>query len=342
MSHLLQLHYVLGQPEVSAAIRQSPEDFRVSEQLSFDPAGEGQHVYLFIEKCDLNTEDLANQLAGFAHVPRVAVGYAGLKDRHAVTRQWFSVDLAGKSEPDWRGLDTDNIEVIETIRHTRKLKRGAIRGNWFQITLSQFSGDPEDLTRRLEYINQHGVPNYFGEQRFGRNDANLKQAEKLIKDESKRVKRHQRGLYLSAVRSYLFNLVLSQRTADHTWNQAIPGDVMMLEGSHSVFKAGVIDDVIVQRVTALDIHPTGPLWGAGGLMTTDDALAVETHIMQSQQAWCELLVSAGLKQERRALRIKVSDLRWEWRGTDVVLEFQLPAGGYATAVLRELVIVSNC
>jgi tRNA pseudouridine13 synthase len=340
LSHLLQLHYVLGQPETNAAIRQQPEDFCVNEQLSFDPAGEGQHVYLFIEKSDLNTEDLAGQLAKFAGVSPVAIGYAGLKDRHAVTRQWFSVDLAGKSAPDWHKFNTAKISVIETSRHTRKLKRGAIRGNQFQITLSQFSGDQEDLTRRLEYIQQQGIPNYFGEQRFGRNDANLKQAEKLIMGENMRMKRHQRGLYLSAARAYLFNRVLSRRVADKTWNQAIPGDVMMLDGSHSVFKADAMDEAIIQRVSALDIHPTGPMWGAGDPMTVSAALAIETQIMQSNQKWCELLVSAGLKQERRALRVTVNDLSWEWKGSDVILSFRLPAGSYATALLRELVI--NC
>ncbi|HEY5602002.1 MAG TPA: tRNA pseudouridine(13) synthase TruD [Gammaproteobacteria bacterium] len=337
MSHLLQLHYVLDRPDANAAIRQRPEDFRVSEQLSFEPDGAGQHVYLFIEKRGLNTEDLASQLAKFADVPPVAVGYAGLKDRHAVTRQWLSVDLAGKPEPHWPELNTDNVTVVETVRHTRKLKRGALRGNQFQITLRDYTGDPQDLARRLEFMQLQGIANYFGGQRFGRHDANLKQAEKLLTGKVKQVKRHLRGLYLSAVRSYLFNLVLSQRVADRTWNQAIAGDVMMLEGSHSVFAADRIDSEIIQRVTALDIHPTGPLWGHGIPMTTRDALDIETRTLQSHQNWCELLSHAGLKQERRALRVKVVDLNWEWRGKDVVLDFQLPAGSYATAVLRELV-----
>ncbi|WP_455207226.1 tRNA pseudouridine(13) synthase TruD [Kaarinaea lacus] len=338
MSHLSQLLYASGQPDSTAAIRRHPEDFQVTEQLSFDPVGEGQHIYLLIEKHGLNTEDVARLLARFVKVLQVAVGYAGLKDRHAITRQWFSVDLAGKPEPDWHEFNTENIRVIETIRHNRKLKRGAIRYNQFQIALRKFSGDKKHLEQRLECIQQQGVPNYFGEQRFGRNDANLMQAEKLFSDESKRVKRHLRGIYLSAVRAFLFNQVLSQRVADQTWNHPINGDVFMLEGSHSVFSVHVIDTEIVQRINEFDIHPTGPMWGSGTSMATGDSLAIELKALQSHQAYCEFLVKAGLKQERRALRVKVSDLSWEWQGEDVVLRFKLPTGCYATAALRELVL----
>jgi tRNA pseudouridine13 synthase len=136
----------------------------------------------------------------------------------------------------------------------------------------------------------------------------------------------------------LFNLVLSQRVADQTWCVPIGGDVFMLEGSHSVFTVDAIDDDIIQRVKSLDIHPTGPLWGNGAPMTTDAALALEAQVLQSHQAWCDCLANAGMKQERRALRLKVSDLSWEWVGEDMVLEFKLPTGSYATAVLRELVL----
>ncbi|WP_455200066.1 tRNA pseudouridine(13) synthase TruD [Kaarinaea lacus] len=344
ISHLSQLHYALGQPESTARIRQQPEDFQVREQLTFNLDGNGQHVYLYLEKRNLNTDDLAKQLAKFAGTKPLAIGYAGLKDRHAVTTQWFSVDLAGKPEPDWSLLSSEDIKVRETVRHGRKLKRGAVRYNYFQLTLKEFNGDERDLTQRLEYIQSHGAPNYFGEQRFGRNDANLKQAEKLFleKNESslkkKRINRHLRGIYLSAVRSFLFNQVLSQRVLDKTWNHPVAGDVFMLEGSHSVFTSEVIDAQIIRRVNEFDIHPTGPMWGSGDLMTSLDALATEMQIAQLHREWCEALVDTGLKQERRALRVHVEDLDWHWQGGDVVLNFKLPAGSYATSVLRELVV----
>ena len=337
MSHLAQLQYAIGKPESTALIRQQPEHFQVKEQLSFELEGQGQHVYLSIEKRGLNTNDVAISLARFAGVKQLAVGYAGLKDRHAVTLQWFSVDLAGKAEPDWAELNSENVRVVEVIRHSRKLKRGAVRSNHFQITLDEFNGEQEALIKRFELVQQQGVPNYFGEQRFGRNDANLKQAEKLLKGEIKHIKRHLRGIYLSAVRSYLFNQVLSQRVAGKTWNKPIPGDVFMLDGSHSVFTVDAIDEDILRRVNEFDIHPTGPMWGTGALMTVDKALALEIRALQPYHAWCEFLENAGLKQERRALRIKVTDIEWEFQGSNVVLRFGLPAGCYATSVLRELV-----
>lgn len=314
----------------------------VTEQLSFAPAGDGQHVLLFIEKRGLNTDEVANQLARFADVRPVAVGYAGLKDRHAVTRQWFSVDLAGKPEPDWRNLDSDNIQVLEAARHSRKLKQGAVRANRFQITLRDADGDHDSLKQRLEWIRRYGVPNYFGEQRFGRHDANLKQAEKVFlqrdKTGRKRISRHLRGIYLSAVRSFLFNQVVSRRVADKTWNQAIAGDVFMLDGSHSVFTVDAIDEEIIRRINDFDIHPTGPLWGDGAPMTRDDALAVENQSLEPHRAWREFLETTGMKRERRALRMKVAGLEWEWQSSNLVLSFQLSSGCYATSVLRELVV----
>ena len=342
MSYLTQLHYAFGKPETSATIRQHAEDFQVREQLSFNPAGEGQHVYLFIEKRDLNTDDVAQQLARFADVRQVAVGYAGLKDRHAITTQWFSVDLAGQAEPDWTSMNSNNINVIEAVRHSRKLKRGAVRSNHFCIVLRDFSGDTEELERRLELIQHQGVPNYFGEQRFGRHDANLKQAEKLFLQSKesvrkKRIKRHLRGIYLSAVRAFLFNQVLSHRVADKTWNQPVSGDVFMLDGSHSIFTVETIDGEIIRRVHEFDIHPTAPMWGSGLSLATGDAFAVETETLRAHQTWCDVLENAGMKQERRALRLKVEELDWAWQGSDVVLRFSLASGSYATSVLRELV-----
>jgi len=350
LSHLSQLHFALGQPESTARIRQQVEDFQVREQLSFNLDGKGQHVYLFLEKRNLNTDDLAKQLAKFADVKPLAIGYAGLKDRHAVTTQWFSIDLAGKPEPDWAELNSENnstgnsqiIKVIEVARHSRKLKRGAVRYNHFQITLKDFNGDKQDLMQRLEFIQRHGVPNYFGEQRFGRNDANLKQAEKLFLEQKqpgkkKRVNRHLRGIYLSAVRALLFNQALSQRVQDKTWNQAIKGDVFMLDGSHSVFTVEAIDEQIIRRVDEYDIHPTGPMWGVGNPMTSHDALSIETQALQPYQVWRDLLVSEGLKQERRASRIVINKYQYEWQDNNFELQFSLPAGCYATSLLRELI-----
>ena len=338
MSHISQLHYACGKPSAIAVIRRQPEDFRVTERLSFPLDGNGQHVFLLVQKRNLNTDEVSKLLARFANVKHVAIGYAGLKDKHAVTCQWFSVDLAGKPEPLWSQLETEDLKLLEVTRHSRKLKRGAIAENHFEILVREFKGDSGELEQRLEKISLSGVPNYFGEQRFGRNDSNLKQAEKLMANDSRRVKRHQRSIYLSAVRSFLFNQVLSKRVSDSSWDSPLAGDVFMLDGSHSIFSPEQIDDEIKRRVTEKDIHPTGPMWGAGELISHLEVLEMEEQLASDYPQWCAFLEKAGLKQERRALRLPVRGLEWKLEGDDVLLKFDLSAGSYATVVLRELVV----
>ena len=155
----------------------------------------------------------------------------------------------------------------------------------------------------------------------------------------RRVKRDQRTMLLSAARSALFNRVLDARVADGSWNRALDGEVWMLDGSRSVFGPEPFDDALAARLAAFDIHPTGPLWGRGELRTTGAARAIETDAL-SEPVLVRLregLEAAGLKQERRALRLRPDDLAWEWLGDDVLqLTFALPPGAYATTVLAEL------
>lgn len=336
MSHLSQLHFAYGKPSSNAVIRSAPEDFKVNEQLSFKPADEGQHALLCVQKRSYNTSDVAKLLANFAGVKPVAIGYAGLKDKHALTTQWFSVDLAGKPEPLWNDMESEGLKIIAATRHSRKLKRGAISSNQFELILRQIAGDRDDINQRLEKIKAHGVPNYFGEQRFGNNDYNLVQAEKLLL-KNKKVKRHLRSIYLSAVRSFLFNQVLSQRVAQQSWNKPMQGDVFMLSGSQSIFSPEQIDQEILGRVESADIHPTGPLYGAGELTTRLEVLEFEKKILSEFPRWCALLEKFGMKQERRSLRIVISDFNWDWQANELKLKFSLPSGCYATSVLRELV-----
>ena len=336
MSHLSQLHYAFGCPSTSAVIRSFPQDFKVIEQLSFSLDGNGQHVYLLLQKRNLNTEQVATSLAKFSGVKPVAVGYAGLKDKNAITVQWFSVDLAGKAEPVWSEFESDNIKVLEVARHGRKLKRGAIRENQFEISLEEFRGDKDDAEHRLRNIKTRGVPNYFGEQRFGANDYNLKKAQELLSG-NKKIKRHLRSIYLSSVRSFLFNQVLSRRVAEKTWDKPLQGDVFMLQGSHSVFVVDEIDEQITQRVLEHDIHPTGPMFGAGELMSKGMVCDLESSVLSQYPDMCELLEKFALRQERRALRLSVSNLDWQWNDDNLLVKFALPAGCYATSVLRELI-----
>jgi len=333
-----ELLFALGLPTVSGRIRTTPEDFQVVENLGFTPTGEGEHVFLRVRKRDANTAWVAGRLAVFAGVAPVAVGYAGLKDRHAVTEQWFSVQLPGRGEPDWAACGDDSFSVLESVRHNRKLKRGALQGNAFRIVIRELQGDPAVLAERLQDLARLGVPNYFGEQRFGRGGDNVAQAEAMFAGELRVKDRQRRGMYLSAARSAIFNRLLARRVQEQTWNRALPGDVMMLSGSHSVFAAPVVNDDLCRRMAALDIHPTGPLWGKGALLSQEEVLALEQAIAEKMPTLCQGLEQAGLKQERRALRVAITNVTVEMLAPQsAVVAFHLPAGAYATVVLRELV-----
>jgi tRNA pseudouridine13 synthase len=336
LSSLIQWAYLNGEPNNQGVLRQCPEDFFVDEVLGFDADGEGQHRLLHIQKRNTNSEWLARQIAKLAGVANKEVGFAGLKDRHAVTRQWFSVDLAGRPEPDWQQLVSDDIQLLEAIPHGRKLRRGSLKGNRFRITIHDLQGDSEALEARLQQIKQAGVPNYFMEQRFGRDFANLEHALAMFR--GRKVKnRQQRSLYLSAARSLVFNQILSQRIQQGLWNQVLSGDVMMLHGSHSVFVVDELDVDITNRLKLQDIHLTGAMWGRGTLQSQAEARAFEQQAVSELAEWCQGLEQAGLKQERRALRLIPEGLQWDIHGDQITLEFFLPAGSYATAVMHEVV-----
>ncbi len=335
---MTSLPHAHGQPALSGRLRTIPEDFQVREELDFALDGAGEHVWLWVRKRNANTEWVARRLAEQAGVTVGAVSYAGLKDRHAVTEQWFSVHLPGRAEPDWIATADPDFSVLNAVRHSRKLRRGALSGNTFRITLRELDGDPAELTARLKLIAATGVPHYFGEQRFGHEGGNLERAEAMLSGKEKVRDRHKRSLYLSAARSALFNAVLARRVADRTWDQALPGEVLMLAGSHSIFAVDEVDETIRQRVAAFDLHPTGPLWGAGELRSGGPVRALEEAVAATLPVFRDGLTGAGLVQERRALRLTIQDATLECVDPrTAVLGFHLPAGAYATTVLRELI-----
>lgn len=333
---------------MSARMRTVPEDFLVEELPGFPPSGSGEHLLLTIEKRGMNTAFAAKRIAQWAGVSQMAIGYAGLKDRHAVTRQRFSVHLPKKIAPDLAALDDPEITVLEHQWHSRKLPRGALAGNRFELVLREVEGEREAIDTRFGSIAAGGVPNYFGEQRFGRNGDNVAQA--LAMFSGRRVRREQRGMLLSAARSALFNQVLSARVVAGTWSglsaegKSLDGEVWALEGSRSVFGPQPFDETLAQRVADFDIHPTGPLWGQGPLRSTGEVVALERQVLSDEIAMqlCEGLEQAGLKQERRSLRLRPGGLAWDWHDdTTLELRFTLPPGTYATVVLAELGLVAE-
>jgi tRNA pseudouridine13 synthase len=328
-------------PLVSARLRAAPEDFVVEEQMPFVLAGAGEHLWLKVRKRGFNTEQVAKQLARMAGVTRREVGYAGMKDRHAVAVQWFSLYLPGRRDPDW-GTLPDGMTLIEGTRHTRKLKTGALSGNRFEIVLRNCQGDRAATLHRSTEIRTRGVPNYFGEQRFGHGGGNIAEARALFAGENKRVDRKQNGIYLSAARSFLFNQVLAQRVPAGTWDVAVDGDAMILNGTRSFFVPEAVDDTIRRRLAESDIHPSGPLWGRGELPTRATTRAIEQAVADEHPDLAGGLERAGMDQERRALRVIPQDLQMEWLDdTSLRLRFGLPAGTYATALLRELAVYTT-
>lgn len=341
--------------QLSGRIRSRNEDFQVDEIQQFTPSGEGEHVWLKIKKTGENTDWVAKSLAQIAEVPRRDVSFAGMKDRNAITTQWFSVQMPGRDAPKWQvELDAKHkgtIQVLEEHRHDRKLKRGALKGNKFKLTLREFNGTEEELAASINLITEQGVPNYFGAQRFGHGGLNVEKAQKWFAGEFKVKDRNMRGIYLSAARSWIFNHILSTRVADGSWNQAIEGDVYILNGSNSSFSQSFgspenkgddnenldAKNDITQRLNAGDIHVSGALWGRGRLATQQAIADIEEKISNEFKSLCVGLEVNGLKQERRSLRLIVPDLEYQMLDAKtVMLKFTLPAGSFATTVLEEL------
>ncbi|MCR6685311.1 tRNA pseudouridine(13) synthase TruD [Pseudoxanthomonas sp.] len=330
-----------GAPLLMARIRSAPEDFRVEEIDGFEASGEGEHLLLTIEKRGMNTGFVAGLVARWAGVAEHAVGYAGLKDRHAVTVQRFSVQLPGREAPDLALLEQDGLRVLAQARHRRKLPRGALAGNRFVLALRQLSGERAAIEARLAAIAARGVPNAFGEQRFGHGGGNVGKALAMFAQgaRGKRMGREQRSMLLSAARSALFNRVLAARVADGSWERGLEGEVWALSGSRSVFGPEPWSEALQSRLDAGDIHPSGPLWGRGTLRSEGACRERELEALADDESLAlrDGLERAGLEQERRALRIRPDDFAWRWEADDaLVLSFALPPGSYATAVLQQL------
>ena len=335
------LNKAYGKPLVTGLLRQSPEDFFVEEILGFEPEGEGEHVFLWVEKRGSNTQFVADKIAELAGVPARQVSFSGMKDRWAVTRQWFSVQLPGIADPDWQQLNDDEITVLKTQRHLKKLRRGVHRGNRFRLTLREVEGDIDALMARAAEIADSGVPNYFGEQRFGRGFSNMSSAVRWFEGAFK-PRRNQQGLFLSAARSFVFNEVLSARVAAGTWNRALDGELFMLNGTHSIFASDEPD--MPSRMATADVHATGPMYGkAGALSVSDQVAAIEQSIIEHYPVLTEGMIAQGLKSERRSLRLLAENLQVKHLPNEraLVFDFALPSGAFATAVLAELVDYQN-
>lgn len=313
----LDFPYAYGQPEATANFRVEPEDFQVDENLGFHPIGEGEHVYLHVWKRGENTAWVAERIAELAQVQVMDVGYCGRKDRHAVTTQWFSIYLPKKElEPDWAALNSESIKILSVSRHQHKLRRGDHETNRFIIRLRDFVvADKSAFEQKVANVLAQGVPNYYGEQRFGRNGNNLPEAHAILVDGKRIRDKQKRGLMLSAARSYLFNQVLAARVLANNWQILLQGEP--------------------------ESYPTAPLWGRGRSAASGDALLIENAVMEAWADWRDGLEHAGLSQERRALVLKPEAASWRWIESDLEISFTLGSGEFATTILRELAVLQS-
>lgn len=327
-----------GGPAGNGNLRTKPEDFQVIEEPITLPSGEGEHLWLRIKKRSCNTDWVANQLARLAGLKQSAVSYAGMKDRHAVTTQWFSLHLPGKPDPVWPNLEDEDFEILESRRHNRKLKRGGLKSNQFQLLIRDITGDQNHIDHRIETIRNSGVPNYFGNQRFGRGGQNLNFALKLFSDKRFRASRTRRGIYLSAARSAIFNKILAARIESGNWNTPVVGEACQLDGRSACFVIDALDEEIVSRANALTIHPTAALWGEGEYLPAGSAKQIELDVAEQLSVYTQGLESNRMAFARRAMRIALPEIEHEWvSDTMCRLQFSLPPGSYATAVLREII-----
>ena len=332
--------YFLGAPSAEGNIRSCPEDFVVEEISRVQPEGEGNHLWLWVEKRSANTDWVAKEIARVAGcVPR-DVGYAGLKDRHAITTQWFSVPITPTTQKSLESAEIEGVNILESSYHSRKLKRGTLEGNRFKLRIRQVTHDDGQTAGRLERIRADGVPNYFGPQRFGHRGQNVERGFQALQQRA-RIPRNKRSMYLSAIRSFLFNQVLAERVRRGNWNTIIGGDLAMLDGTRSIFPCENPGTDIEDRTRRLDVHPTGPMPGEKGTQPTGTVAELEQEVLQHWPQLIEVLKAQRVQASRRALRLYPADLEWSIDDGGLVLNFVLPPGTYATAVLREILICSD-
>ncbi|WP_408073461.1 tRNA pseudouridine(13) synthase TruD [Legionella pneumophila] len=326
-----------GIPNSTATFKLCPEDFQVNELFEGQFSGEGEHIVLKIEKKGLTTEQVIKSLARLINKPIKLISYAGLKDKQALTTQWLSIHAPGEVIEGIETLEALGWKILECTRHNKKLRPGFLSGNHFTITLRNVS-DESDLIHRIEQIKFKGVPNYFGEQRFGRDGGNLIKAEEILVQGRKVKDRFLKGMYFSAARSWLYNLILSRRVKESSWNLPLLGDVIQLVGSNSIFvNDKSLDEQLLQRIGEKDVSPASPLPGRSKNLVKGTALQIINEVYAEWSAWLDGLEKNGLEEAWRANILYAEQIEYRINQGTVELSFVLPAGAYATVVLRELV-----
>lgn len=316
-------------------IRSTPEDFEVEERLLYPLSGEGAHLYLLVEKRLCNTDDVARSLArGLGLAPR-DVGYAGRKDRLAVTRQWFSVprDAAGGLD----GWEHPGVSILETRLHGEKLRVGQLRGNRFRLEIREVDeAAAEAAEKRLAEAARVGLPNRFGNQRFGRDGKNAERGAEILRSRRVTGNRRHAWLMVSALQSAVFNRVLEQRRAG--LDELLIGDVAFSHATGETFL--VHEPVDPGRLRHFELSPTGPMFGTKMTWPRGETAELERQVMAElglgDPRRLDLPRGLRLYGDRRPLRLRPLEPQAGWRDGTFSLSVELPAGAYATVLLEEL------
>ncbi len=335
----LEPPYLHGGPLGRVGFKTQPEDFIVEELLGFEPSGVGEHCLVWVEKRDLDSNTAGARLADALGLRRRLVSHCGLKDRHAVTRQWFSLHMPGQLSPEPTALESEGLRVLRVTRNTRKLRRGIHLGNRFTIRLREPDFDAEERWSQIVGV---GVPNVFGSQRFGNEGRNVEKALAMFRGEFTPGDRLLRGLLLSAVRSHLFNAVVAERMKRGCWDRALQGEVYGFPDNGTLLLIENQRGDEVQRFADGKVEITAPLWGNGELHSAGEVRELEIELMSRFPELTAGLEAAGLHQERRVMRLRPMNPNFTiLEDGDLQLSFDLPRGTYATAILRELAVLEE-
>jgi tRNA pseudouridine13 synthase len=322
-------------PGIGGRIKSQPEDFEVEEIPAYEPSDQGDFLYLWVQKRGMGAEYFVRQLAKRLDVPTSEVGTAGLKDRHAVTRQWVSVPAT--CETRLAAVDDDEVRVLRTSRHTNKLKPGHLRGNVFRILIRGTQEAETRLPALIDAIKRNGMPNFYGPQRFGKDGETFTGGMELLAGRGRRLSPFLRKLSLSAVQSALFNACLARRLSDGLMLRVLSGDVMMKWPFGGMFVAEDLPRE-QQRLEAKEIIPGGPMFGRKMFASKAEAAERESQTLSEAGLTAQAFNGFGklLSGTRRYNHVWVDDLSAQVEAEGVRLSFSLPAGSYATVLLREL------
>ena len=331
--------YPYGAPQVAAVLKSTAADFEVEEVLGFEPGGEGEHLFLWVEKCGLGTHELITRMAKDHDLPPNVFGYSGLKDKHALTRQWLSLHLPGKEVP-FDQPTGEGYRVLRQLRHHKKLRPGTHKFNRFRICLREIRELPDATLQQISSVRAQGFANYFGHQRFGRKQDNVQQA--LAQLGTRRLSRTRKSMLLSSLRSHLFNQILATRIELGHWHKPLEGDVFMLRGSHSIF-SDPLDAALLERFRQQDISNCASLYGSGRNLMCARSAEIEQQIFTENTDITNCLERHDSRLQMRPLRVAAEYFSCDHDPAAGLLRLNLslPTGSYVTTMLEHFLLLED-